>query len=60
MGVPGGRAEAAGLAGRQSEYGHRGRLGNADGGVTYGDNYSVGVDVGDNIPSYSELGSRSK
>ncbi len=29
----------------------------ADGGVTYGDNYSVGVDVGDNIPSYSELGS---
>jgi hypothetical protein len=25
--------------------------------VTYGDNYSVGVDVGDNIPSYSELGS---
>lgn len=32
----------------------------ADGGVTYGDNYSVGVDVGDNIPSYSELGSRRK
>jgi hypothetical protein len=29
----------------------------ADGGVTYGDNYSAGVDVGDNIPSYSELGS---
>src|SRR4029077_9874799 len=29
----------------------------ADGGLTYGDNYSVGVDVGDNIPSYSELGS---
>ena len=29
----------------------------ADGGVTYGDNYSVGVDAGDNIPSYSELGS---
>jgi hypothetical protein len=29
----------------------------ADGMVTYGDNYSVGVDVGDNIPSYSELGS---
>ncbi|HEV2255454.1 MAG TPA: hypothetical protein VGS06_19950 [Streptosporangiaceae bacterium] len=29
----------------------------ADGGVTYGNNYSVGVDVGDNIPSYSELGS---
>jgi hypothetical protein len=29
----------------------------ADGGVTYGDNYSVGVDVGDNIPSYSQLGS---
>ncbi len=25
--------------------------------MTYGDNYSVGVDVGDNIPSYSELGS---
>jgi len=25
--------------------------------VTYGDNYSAGVDVGDNIPSYSELGS---
>lgn len=29
----------------------------ADGEVTYGDNYSVGVDVGDYIPSYSELGS---
>jgi hypothetical protein len=29
----------------------------ADGGVTYGNNYSVGVDVGDNIPSYSQLGS---
>jgi len=29
----------------------------ADGAVTYGDNYSVGVDTGDNIPSYSELGS---
>ena len=29
----------------------------ADGMVTYGDNYSVGVDVGDNIPSYSQLGS---
>jgi hypothetical protein len=29
----------------------------ADGMVTYGDNYSVGVDTGDYIPSYSELGS---
>jgi hypothetical protein len=29
----------------------------ADGGETYGDNYSVGVDTGDNIPSYSQLGS---
>jgi hypothetical protein len=29
----------------------------ADGQVTYGDNYSVGVDTGDYIPSYSELGS---
>jgi hypothetical protein len=29
----------------------------ADGMVTYGDNYSVGVDTGDNIPSYSQLGS---
>jgi hypothetical protein len=29
----------------------------ADGLVTYGDNYSVGVDVGDPIPSYAELGS---
>jgi hypothetical protein len=29
----------------------------ADGGNTYGDNYSVGVDTGDNIPAYSELGS---
>jgi len=27
----------------------------ADGMVTYGDNYSVGIDTGDNIPSYSEL-----
>jgi hypothetical protein len=29
----------------------------ADGMVTYGDNPSVGVDTGDNIPSYSQLGS---
>lgn len=29
----------------------------ADGQVTYGDNYSVGVDTGDQIPSYSQLGS---
>ncbi len=29
----------------------------ADGMVTYGDNYSVGVDTGDYIPSYSQLGS---
>jgi hypothetical protein len=29
----------------------------ADGGVTYGENYSVGVNVGDNIPGYSQLGS---
>jgi hypothetical protein len=29
----------------------------ADGTVTYGDNYSAGVDVGDNIPSYAQLGS---
>ena len=29
----------------------------ADGLVTYGNNYSIGVDVGDNIPSYSRLGS---
>src|ERR1700758_4493360 len=29
----------------------------ADGGVTYGNNYSAGVDVGDNIPSDSQLGS---
>jgi hypothetical protein len=29
----------------------------ADGMVTYGDNYSVGVDTGDYIPSYSKLGS---
>jgi len=29
----------------------------ADGQVTYGDNYSLGVDTGDNIPSYSQLGS---
>jgi hypothetical protein len=29
----------------------------ADGGVTYGDNFSSGVTPGDNIPSYSELGS---
>ena len=29
----------------------------ADGQVTYGDNYSVGVDTGDPIPSYSQLGS---
>jgi hypothetical protein len=27
----------------------------ADGMVTYGNNYSVGVDTGDNIPSYSQL-----
>ncbi len=29
----------------------------ADGAVTYGDNYSAGVDTGDNIPNYSQLGS---
>ena len=29
----------------------------ADGLVTYGDNVSAGVDTGDNIPAYSELGS---
>ena len=29
----------------------------ADGQVTYGDNYSVGVDTADPIPGYSELGS---
>jgi hypothetical protein len=29
----------------------------ADGMVTYGDNVSLGVDTGDNIPSYSQLGS---
>ena len=29
----------------------------ADGAVTYGSNYSVGVAGGDNIPSYSQLGS---
>jgi hypothetical protein len=29
----------------------------ADGSVTYGDNYSVGVDTGDYIPNYSALGS---
>ena len=29
----------------------------ADGRVTYGDNSSVGVDTGDYIPSYSQLGS---
>jgi hypothetical protein len=29
----------------------------ADGQVTYGDNFSLGVDTGDNIPSYSQLGS---
>jgi hypothetical protein len=29
----------------------------ADGLVTYGDNYSVGIDTGDPIPSYSQLGS---
>jgi hypothetical protein len=29
----------------------------ANGMVTYGDNYSVGVGTGDDIPSYSELGS---
>jgi hypothetical protein len=29
----------------------------ADGALTYGDNYSAGVDPGDNIPAYSQLGS---
>ena len=29
----------------------------ADGLVTYGDNLSAGVDTGDNIPAYSQLGS---
>jgi len=29
----------------------------ADGLVTYGDNVSAGVDTGDNIPAYSQLGS---